>query len=367
MKPTRSRRPPPHRGSGSGFVLVIVLALLVVLTLLAAAAAASSSRAVEEAQADSDRFSGEADMRSTQDTVLFILATHHRNIAGVAALPGPPISLDALEEDTDGSSALPTGRDIRLDGTAYTGLGDAQFALQDDGGLLSPNWAPPTLLQAFYTSRGVPATEWANLDAKRLDYQDPDSLRRLGGAEAEQYLAVGRPPPPNRPVTTPLEFRRIMQWDEMLAPLDDDAILRMFSSHRGGAINLNSAPPEVLSLIPGMDIEHAKRLAMLRKDQPIVSIWQARESFPIAPFMEEMLTLFPSRTGNLILWNRHAGVKKLAHWSMTPYAVGGPPWQIDYEVILSRGNQPDDAVAEASAAPLLAETDDLDRDRDPRP
>lgn len=346
---------------------MIVLALLVVLSLLAAAAATSSSRAVQEAQADMDRFAGETDMRSTQETVLFILATHHRNIAGVAAMPGPPLSLDALETDTDGTSALPTGQDIRLDGTPYIGVGRALFSLQDDGGLLSPNWAPPTLMQAFFTSRGVPSTEWDNLEAKRLDYQDPDSLYRIGGAEEEQYVAAGRPKPPNRPVTTPLEFRRIMQWDEMLAPLDDDTLLQMLSSHRGGAINLNSAPPEVLALIPGMDMEHAKRLAIVRKQQPIISTWQAREAFPIAGFMEEMLTLFPSRTGNLILWDRHAGVKTLAHWTMTPYAIGGPPWRIDYEVILSRGNQSGDAVAEAPATPLLAQTSDPDGESVPTP
>lgn len=367
MNPSRTRRPPPRRQEASGFVLVIVLALLVVLSLLAAAAAASSSRAVQEAQGDSDRFAGEVDMRSTQDTVLFILATHHRNIAGVAALPGPPMSLNALEDDTDGISALPTGQDIRLDGSAYIGIGRALFALQDDGGLLSPNWAPPALMEAFFTSRDVPSTEWANLEAKRLDYQDADSLHRLGGAEADHYIAAGRPPPPNRAITTPLEFRRILQWGEVLAPLDDDQVLQMFSSHRAGAINLNSAPPEVLALIPGLDVEQANRLAVLRKELPIQSVWQARETFTIAPFMEEMLTLFPSRTGNLILWDRQAGVKKLAHWSMTPYAIGGPPWQIDYEVILSRGNQTDDAVAEASAAPLLAQTDDRDGERDPTP
>ena len=356
MSLKRTRRAPSRQGA-PGFVLVIVLALLVVLTLLAATAAASGSRAVAETQADIDQFESELDMAATRETVLFMLATQHRNIAGLAAAPAPPATFAMLEDDTDGVSALPSGNDIRLDGTAYRGIGRTRFALQDDGGLLSPNWVSPTLLDAFYASLDVPAQDRAALDAKRLDYQDADSLHRLGGAEAEHYAAAGRPPPPNRAITTPLEFRRILQWDDMLASLDDSQLLNMLSAHRGGTLNLNTAPVEVLALIPGMDLEQGRRLAASRTQTPFVSVWQARESFPIAPFMEENLTLFPSRTGNLILWDRHSGVKTLIHWSQTPYAVEGPPWQIDYEVILPRDNTMDEPVAKAIATPLFAETD----------
>lgn len=356
MSKTRTsdpRRPPRQEG----FVLVIVLALLVVLTLLAAAVAASGSRAVAEAQDEIDRFQGELDMLSTRETVLFMLGTQQRNIAGLAVLPSPPLNQAMLDDDAGGSYALPRGGEIRLDGSGYAGLGRARFALQDDRGLLSPNWAPESMLHAFYASRGVPPGTWADLDAKRLDYQDPDSLHRLGGAEKDQYEKTGRAAPSNRPVATPLEFRRIMDWDTMLAGLDDAALLGLLTTARSASLNVNTAPAETLALIPGMTHAEAERMVALRRQAPFVSTWALQESFPIAPFMLEALTLFPHQSGNLILWDRRFGGKKLVHWRLTPLASGGPPWQIDYEVILPRDNQSDDAVAEAPATPLFAPQD----------
>ncbi|WP_374013063.1 type II secretion system protein GspK [Pseudoxanthomonas koreensis] len=350
---------PPRRTMQrqGGFVLVIVLTLLVVLTLLAGAVAASGSRAVAEAQDEIDRFQGDLDMRSTGDTVLYMLATQRRNIGGLVPVPTPPVTLAMLDGDDEGRHALPLGNEIRLDGSFYAGLGDAQFALQDDRGLLNPNWMSSSIIHAFYASRGAPSASWNELDAKRLDYQDPDSLHRLGGAEREDYLKAGRTPPTNRAVATPLEFRRILGWDGLLEEMDDGQLLRTLTTTRGATINLNTAPVEVLEMIPGMNREHAQRLVAMRRTMPITSFWTLREAFPIAPFMEESLTLFPNISGNLILRDRRFGAKRLAHWRLTPLAVGGPPWQIDYEVILPRDDQSDDAVAEATATPLLAPQD----------
>ncbi|KAF1699363.1 hypothetical protein CSC62_00180 [Pseudoxanthomonas jiangsuensis] len=366
MSATRTTEPSrPQRQDG--FVLVIVLALLVVLTLLASAVAASGSRAVAEAQEEIDRFQGELDMRSTGETVLFMLGTQQRNIGGLAALPSPPLNQALLDDDDGGTYALPRGGEIRLDGSPYAGLGDARFALQDDRGLLSPNWAPESMLHAFYASRGVAAGAWADLDAKRLDYQDPDTLHRLGGAEKDQYEKSGRTAPSNRPVATPLEFRRIMDWDSMLAGLDDAALLGLLTTGRSATLNVNTAPVEALALIPGMTRAEAERMAALRRQAPFVSTWALQGAFPIAPFMLEALTLFPNQSGNLILWDRRFGGKKLMHWRLTPLASGGPPWQIDYEAILPRDNQSDDAVAEAPATPLLAPQDAAGKGIQPAP
>lgn len=334
----------------------MVLALLVVLTLLASAAATSASRAISEAQANVDGFEGELDIHSTKETVLFLLATQPRNLAGLPAQPVPAGDLTTLDSGAD-DAWLVTDFDLRMDGMVYAGHGQARFYLQDDGGLISPNWASSALMSAFFAHLGVPPAQWPGLEAKRLDYQDPDSLHRLDGAEADHYRAAGRPPPPNRPVTTPLEFRRIMGWEEMLAPLDDAELLGLLSIHLGGALNLNSAPAQVLAMIPGMDAAHAERLVAQRRLAPISSVYQAREFFPIAPIMEEALTLFPNRSGNLILWDRRFGAKRLVHWTLTPQAIGGPPWQVDYEVILPRDNRYDAIVAETPPTPLFTPPD----------
>ena len=340
-----------------GFVLVIVLALLVVLALLAGIVAASGRQAVTEAQRTVDGFQSDVDMLSTRETVLFMLATQRKNLGGLVADATAPITMAQLDDDADGTLELPTGTEIRLDGTPYVGLGDARFALQDDRGLLNLNWASPLMRAAFYTARGVPSHEWDPLDAKRLDYQDPDSLHRLGGAEADHYRSAGLPPPANRTLATPLEFRRILQWRSMLEPLDDERLLGLLTLAPGSSINLNTASKDLLELIPGMTPEEAERMIALRRQAPFTTVSQVRATFPIAPFLEDGLTLFPNVSGNLILWDRRFGIRRLAHWTLTALQPGGPPWRIDYEVTLPRGKQSDEAVAGTPATPLLATQD----------
>jgi len=344
-------------GNGQqGFVLVSVLVLLVILTLLAGAVATSAERTLAAVQVEIDRFDGELAMAGTRETVLFLLLTQRRTVAGLTVNPsdtlldaGPPAA------DDDGFSALPVGNEIRLDGTPYQGLGTARFAIQDDRGLLHPNWSAPVLRRAFYESLGIPADQWDAMDAKRLDYQDADDLHRLNGAEKEHYLRAGLPPPSNHTVATPLEFRRILGWERWLAGMDDARLLSLLGSARNTDINLNTAPLAVLELIPGLTRENALRLSQLRSATPVVSIWQAQQTFGVPEVLNDMLTLFSGQSGNLVLWDQHAGTRQLLHWSLVPFAENGAlPWRIDYEVILPRGDESAQGVVGTPATPFFS-------------
>lgn len=355
--------------SEGGFVLVMVLALLVVLTILATAVATSASRAVAAAQADLDRFEGELDMLGTRETLLFMLATQRLTIAGMTVNESDAQvrSTTADMDDPDGLSGMPVGNEIHLDATPYQGLGNADFALQDDRGLLSVNWTAPVFRQGFFESRDVAADQWDALEAKRLDYQDEDELHRLNGAEVSHYNELDLPPPTNRTLSTPLELRRILQWNQMLEGMDDADMLGMFTMTRGADINLNTAPVSVLQLIPGVSKETAERMVALRRTIPFTSTLKAQIDFALPATFEDGLALFAKPSGNLILWDRHAGAKHLSHWTMTPYEVDGPPWRIDYEVILPRGNESDQAVAGSPAAPLFSPQDPARTSRQPPP
>lgn len=345
-----------HRQSDQGgFVLVIVLAVLVVLALLAAATATSAERAIQAAQADQDRFQSELSMAGTRDTLIFLLATQRQTVAGLTVNETDASATAAMTlDDPDGFTALPVGNEIRLDSTPYQGLQGTRFSLQDDRGLISLNWAPSALRFSFYQALGVPQDQWAGLDAKRLDYQDADDLYRLNGAEKDEYARAGLAPPTNRTLETPLEFRRILGWNTMLEQLDDAALLTRLTMTRGADMNINTAPVEVLQLLPGVSPETAERMVELRGTTPFLSTWQARQTFNISGALEDGLALFAKPSGNLILWDQHAGSRRLLHWTLTPYEVGGPPWRIDYEVILPRGNQSDRVVVGTPQTPLLS-------------
>ncbi len=339
-------------------MLIIVLAVLVVLAMLATATATSAGRAIQAAQADADRFQGELSMAGTRETLLFMLATQRLTVAGLTvnesdAQASPTMIMD----DTDGFTRLPVGNEIRLDSTAYQGLGTARFALQDDRGLLSVNWISPILRFAFYQSLGVASDQWDGLDAKRLDYEDPDDLHRLNGAEKDHYKKAGLPPPSNHPLVTPLEFRRIQGWDAMLAKLDDGKLLSMLTLTRGGDININTAPAQVLALLPGMQPQDAARMVELRGVAPFLSAAQAQQNFGLSEELDGGLSLLAKPSGNLILWDHQSGARRLLHWTLTPFEVGGPPWRIDYEVVLPRGNESDQAVVGSPSTPLFPPQD----------
>jgi len=338
-----------------GFVLVIVLTLLVVLALLAAAVATSAERTIRAAQADSERFQAELDMDATRETVLFMLSTQRQTLGGLTVSPDAIATL-TMTDDDDGFAALPIGNEIRLDGTPYQGLGAARFALQDDRGLLSLNWAPPFRRIAFYESLGVPQNRWAALDAKRLDYQDADDLHRLGGAEREHYLRAGLSPPSNRTLATPLELRRIMDLGPLLAQMDDARLLSMLTTARSSTINLNTAPVDVLMLLPGVTRDAAERMAHIRRPAPFVSVWQTQQTFGIASTFDDELSLFAGQSGHLVLWNQHTGTRRLVHWTLTPSQidVAPMPWRIDYELTLPRGTEADAGVLGTPETPLFS-------------
>ncbi len=336
-----------------GFALIIVLILLVVLTLLAGTVALSGHYAVLETQAEQDAFEGELDMLSTRETVLFMMSTQRQTLAGLTTGPysAPPrIAMD----DVEGLSVLPTGDEIRLDGRAYGGIGNARFSFQDDRGLISLNWAGTAVQGALLESLGVAPERHAGYADKLVDYQDPDDLRHLEGAEEGEYERAGLPGPTNQPLATPLELRRVMGWKELLVPHRDLELLRILTVSRNVDFNINTAPAEVLALLPGMDADNAQRMVDARSHTPFISIWEAQASFPLNAVPEDTLTLFANRSGNLILWDRRFGSRRLLHWTLSSVPNGLPPWRIDYEIRLPRDEDPDPALVTTPAGPLFA-------------
>lgn len=345
------------RTAQTGFVLVAVLILLVVLSLLAGSVALVSQRAVAEARADIEAFEGELDAISTRETVLLLLASQPMTLAGLTVDERATSRVVMADEDIDGLGVMPVGNEIRLDSHVYAGVGQSLFALQDGRGLFSPNFSSTQARIAFYQAMGVEVGLQGELDAKRLDYQDPDDLLRIGGAERAQYLEAGLPPPTNRPVATPLEFRRILGWSAMLASHDDAYLLKLITVDRNFVLNVNSAPAEVLALFPGITPDIADRIVGLRRTSPFTSIGQVQQLIPSLGDDPEFLTLFAGSGGNLTVWNRHAGTARLFHWTLTPYHDGGHPWRIDYEVTLPRGNTEASRTAARPDSSLFAPPD----------
>lgn len=361
MNPNLSDSRPMHRAQ-QGFVLVAVLVALVILTLLATAISTTSERAVQEARQNSDAFEAEVAMASTRDTVLFMLNTQRQTVGGLTI--DKQVSWSAGEatairptsaEDSDLPPPLPIGNEIRLDGTTYKGLNGVSFALRDDGGMFSPNWTFELYRPGFFTQLGVPPELWPELEAKRLDYQDPDDLFRLGGAEAEDYRRKGLPPPSNRTLVTPLELRHVMGWSEALKDLDDAQLVSRLTMSRNLMVNINSAPPEVLQTLPGVDKDMAQRMVAMRQPLPFMLHWQFLETFKLPLDELDPIGILPISSGTLQLWHNAVGPSRLLHWTLTPSDEGGRPWRLDYTLVLPRDPAFNQTSARTIPSPLFAD------------
>lgn len=344
--------------SSEGFILVLVLVVLVVLGLLAAAVATVSARAVREAQVESDAFQAEVDGVSTRDTLLYMLSTRRQTLRGLTiddqvALQYGQARVEPGSADEPPSN-LPIGNEIRLDSTPYQGLGDIVFALQDDAGRINPNWLPSLNVPGLSRLLGVAAQDWPGLEARLLDYQDPDELVRLGGAEAARYEELGLPPPPNATLRTPLQLRSVAGWHDALEGMDDAELMRVFTASHVSALNINTASATALETLPGVDADIAKRIVAMRDQSTQVLVWQFLSDFRLPMDQMDPVRLSAIGYGTLALWHNETGPVRLLHWTLTPSDEGGRPWRLDYEITLPRDQVADARLARPSQAPLLS-------------
>ena len=82
----------------------------------------------------------------------------------------------------------------RVDDAVYAwryGGGEIRVAVQDEGGKIDINTAQDALLGVLFESLGLDAQASAALVDAIADFRDPDSLRRLNGAEDNDYAAAG--------------------------------------------------------------------------------------------------------------------------------------------------------------------------------
>lgn len=125
-----------------------------------------------------------------------------------------------------------------------------RIELRDESGKIDINTASDPLLRGLLASVGLTEEETAKLLDAILDWRDPDTLKRVNGAEEPEYRAAGlKYRPANAPFQAIEEFQLVlgMRPDiyRRLAPN-----ITVFSRQPG--INSTLASREVLLAIPGV-------------------------------------------------------------------------------------------------------------------
>lgn len=332
---------PPLPGAQRGFALVLALGAIVVVLGLAAALDTYVGARVEQATLIRARLQDSLDAYSTRATVLFLLGSQRMTRAGLTTAEEPPPetgeTIGALRTD-------PVGGEIALDGRVYAGMGRVLFTLQDESGLVALNGEPPErldgLLRRFDDTEGGVA---ALLDTL-ADYRDNNTLKRLNGAERDEYAAVGLPPPADRNLRSAPEILQVLGWREWLAARPDFRLHGWLSVRPADAFNPNVAPASLLEWFPGLDPALAARLMDERDREPFRSVpdFRARVDAEL-PIPEEEFRFFPSGTLHLTLWpegSAHAEMLAIQSTPLDPQA----PWQIDS--IYTVGRPPQDTPYE---------------------
>ena len=320
----------PGSRSARGFVLLAVLAALVVMALIATAIATLAERAIEDERALEASLDGRLAMHSTEATLLYLLASQRMTLGGLTVDMQVTRTEDEIASNEVAMPVSPIGNEIRLDGRSYRGVGPARFALQDDRGRLSPGWVDPALRSRLVAQLGGDPIRAEDLFATLVDYQDTDDLPRLNGAEAEEYRAAGLPPPPNRPLANPLELRGVLGWRDLLAPLDDAALMERFTLSRVPSVNVNTAPPIVLRSLFDVDEATARRAVAFREGAPFTSSFDVWRSTGLVVGEDGGFMVFPGQSLTIATWAPGAGARRVRQWQLTPLDDGGAPWRSEY-------------------------------------
>lgn len=310
-------------------VLPATLWLLAAITVAAGYLSLWTSRAVDDAARLGAGVEAELAITSTQQTLLYLLATHPFNYGGLSLAGEDPASRQAVDPLLSRSLEA-TGNEVRLDGTPYAGLGEARFAIQDQGGLVGLNALNPLRLERLLGQLGVPANQRQVLVARLQDYIDHDDLHRLNGAEAPDYRKRELPPPANRPLIAPWEARKVLGWNEQSALWDRQALPRLTSAKYGYSVNLNTSPVEVLQTIHGLGRKDARRLVEAR---PLKSLTQASLVLGRPLNVDPMATAFLSTDVlRISVWHPRARHRRVLAIELTPSSFNGRPWITEYEL-----------------------------------
>ena len=163
----------------------------------------------------------------------------------------------------------------KRDGTPHEWLFEGatvRIEMRDESAKIDVNTASDALLRGLLVSQGLADEEATPLLDAILDWRDPDTLKRLNGAEEADYQAAGLA---WRPANSP--FQAIEELQLVLGMRPDlyrriAPLLTVISRQTG--VTTNSASREVLLAIPGLSSEIvdayiARREAARAAGQPI--------------------------------------------------------------------------------------------------
>jgi len=278
-----------RRRAESGYVLLIVIGTLAVISFVAM------------------RFAERIDELRHSARSFTELAAARTQASGAAAAALYWMATRPIMAIGHGDGAL----SLKEDGRLYRGDNGAWLSVQDVRGLLSLNALDAQATLNLLVQDGLELERAsAYLDILQ-DYRDADDLKRLNGAEREDYARQGLPPPRNDWLLSSRELELMPLWRD--DPARIARLSRLLSVVGSSSFNPATAPIEILKAIfPQANAGQIDLLLTLRKGEQLINAAMAshvtglqldREGYWFAPSGETRITAWASGMPRALEYN----------------------------------------------------------------
>lgn len=288
-----------------GYVLVLVLGMLA----LGAFVALRLSDRVDQLRSGARGFSELAEARA--------------QAAGAQAAALYWISTRPLQPMGHGE---PSGGVLREDGRWYRLPGDGgHVSVQDVRGLLSINALNRPVITQLLIGEGLQRQQADAFMDVLEDYVDADDLKRLNGAEKEDYRRMNLPPPRNDWLMSVRELGNMPLWRDDPARLERlESVLHVGISTQ---FNPNTASPKVLAaMFSGASPDQLKMIEALRRADLLLNGRSATLATGL-PMNADEFIFVPGFDSRITAWA--PGLPRAIEYNvrLTPAAPEGP-WTV---------------------------------------
>ncbi len=333
-------------GGDRGFVLVGVIWVLAALALLASYIDGVVTADIERVRLAKRALQQELDARSTEATLLYLLATGRTNHQGLI-LEAEQRFLEPGGEPLRGSG----DGVLTVTGQVYQGLGEIRFSIQDENGFASVNAPRNPLLAAVLEYVGVGTDQIVQIKALVGDYIDIDDELELGGAERVEDRGGRLPLPANWLMVTPLELRRVPGVRELIDATQWRRLRPLLTTCLPYGYNFNTMRPEVVAALLGVTESRLEGLLKARAERPLARLDEVAELTGVRADVDPTMVLaYPSPNLRIAIWSTGGGVRSVVGIMLTPRS-NAAPWRKEYWY-----SEPVDADSETvlgAATPLL--------------
>ncbi len=314
-----------QRGAAQrGYALLTVLGLLLLLAVVAARLDARVDLFRSTQGAWLRWAQAQQTLHEAREQVLLALGTTPRSAFGFGPGPGP--------------------QTLRVDGRVYRLPSGALVSVQDARGLISVSVLNAQVLYNFLVRQGVPDAQVPLLLDALADYGDLDDLRRINGAEREDYQALGLPGPRNDWPVSVYELAQVASWQQW--PQVWQRAGDFFTVSREEQINPNTAAREVLLALPGATAQGVDALLAQREGVQLASAAQVAAISGVV-LGQQHDTFHPGMFYRLRLWLPEDGPGALEYNLMFTPNAPRLPWQVLEARVVDRPALPSGLTVDA--------------------